>query len=218
MVKSNSKSNIVLTIITILIVILILAFITRMIYVCLTEHFDNKLQELSQQNSDKKDVKNSKEMYRNFGWEIKPSPSPNQWYPDLILPPQVIGCGGRREGCLGGSQIPIPTIDQRVDISDRNIAPSLYTTIDDNNMLHQVGVIQKILANENDVYPLFGRKNSYNRNRYEYFTMLGPANVYIRVLQRNSNNEIGTNEIVKIEGNSANYRAVIYDNNFPRVF
>ena len=29
------------------------------------------------------------------------------WRPNLALPPQVVGCGGRNTPCLGGSQVPI---------------------------------------------------------------------------------------------------------------
>lgn len=141
------------------------------------------------------------------------------WYPNMSLPSQVIGCGGRRQGCLGGTQVGIPTTFPPIDISDRNIAPTTMINLGANNSynrLHKVGVIQKIFGSENQVYPLFGRKEPYNRNRWEYFTMLGPLSVMVPVIVKHPNDELGTNERVRIEGNSGVYRTIIYDNDFPR--
>ena len=47
------------------------------------------------------------------------------WYPNMSMPPQVIGCGGRRQPCLGGTQETIPIVSPPVDISGRNIAQSI---------------------------------------------------------------------------------------------
>ncbi len=141
------------------------------------------------------------------------------WYPNMSLPPQVIGCGGRRQGCLGGTQIGIPNIPPPIDISDTNIAPTTIAQAGLNynyNRLHKVGVIQKIFGNENQVYPLYSRRDPYNRNRYQYFTVLGPLNQMLPVITKSPNDEVGTNESVRIQGNTGVYRTTIYDNNYPR--
>ena len=141
------------------------------------------------------------------------------WYPNMSLPPQVIGCGGRRQGCLGGTQIGIPNVLPPIDISDTNIAPTTIANAGLNynyNRLHKVGVIQKIFGNENQVYPLYSRRDPYNRNRYQYFTVLGPLNQMLPVVTKSPNDELGTNESVRIQGNTGVYRTTIYDNNYPR--
>jgi len=151
-----------------------------------------------------------------------PSRFKNQpWYPNMSLPPEVIGCGGRRQGCLGGTQIGIPTTYPPIDISDTNIAPTTIAQPGLNynyNRLHKVGVIQKVFGNENQVYPLYSRKDPYNRNRYQYFTVLGPLNQMVPVITKSPNNELGTNESVKIQGNTGIYRTTVYENNYPRYF
>ena len=43
------------------------------------------------------------------------------WYPDLKLPNQVIGCGGRNQPCVGGTQVPIYNPRTPIDISNTNI-------------------------------------------------------------------------------------------------
>jgi rRNA processing protein Gar1 len=137
----------------------------------------------------------------------------------MSLPPQVIGCGGRRQGCLGGTQIGIPNVLPPIDISDTNIAPTTIANAGLNynyNRLHKVGVIQKIFGNENQVYPLYSRRDPYNRNRYQYFTVLGPLNQMLPVVTKSPNDELGTNESVRIQGNTGVYRTTIYDNNYPR--
>lgn len=141
------------------------------------------------------------------------------WYPNMSLPPQVIGCGGRRQGCLGGTQIGIPNVPPPIDISDANIAPTTIAQAGLNynyNRLHKVGVIQKVFGSENQVYPLYSRRDPYNRNRYQYFTVLGPLNQMVPVITKSPNDELGTNESVRIQGNTGVYRTTIYDNDYPR--
>ena len=38
------------------------------------------------------------------------------FYPNMALNPQVIGCGGRRMPCLGGTQETVPVISAPVDV------------------------------------------------------------------------------------------------------
>ena len=45
------------------------------------------------------------------------------WRPNLALPPQVVGCGGRNTPCLGGSQVPIVNPMIPLNINNNNIAP-----------------------------------------------------------------------------------------------
>ena len=140
------------------------------------------------------------------------------WYSNMSLPDNVIGCGGRRGACMGGTQIPIPNILPPIDISNRNIAPvTLTTNIQGDMELRQVGVIQKLFGSENEVYPLYGRKQYYNKDRWEYYTVLGPSEVMVPVITKNNYGyEIGTNENVMIQGNSGRYRTIIYERDYPR--
>jgi len=142
------------------------------------------------------------------------------WYPNMGLPEQVIGCGGRRGACMGGTQIPIPNILPPVDISERNIAPVTLTTQPygyGDLELRQVGVIQKLFGTENEVYPLYGRKQYYNKDKWEYYTVLGPSEVMVPVITKNNYGyELGTNENVMIQGNTGRYRTIIYERDYPR--
>jgi hypothetical protein len=141
------------------------------------------------------------------------------WYPNMTLPPQVIGCGGRRQGCLGGTQTGVPNVPPPIEISERNIAPVNITTRGPVGIPQQVGVLYKIFGSLNDVYPLYGRKKYPNSDTWEYYTLIGQNGnrVKARVLtKRTNNNELGTNDIVMIDGNSAKFRATIYESDFPQ--
>lgn len=144
-------------------------------------------------------------------------------YPDQILPSNVIGCGGRRGGCLGGTQEIIPTVSAPRDISSANIAPiTLATRHDSRNPLqtpHQVGVIYKVFGNNNEIYPLYGAKRYFNGAEWDYYTIIqqpgGMANK-IGVRTKNRNYRLGNNDTVWLDidrGDCAEeYRVTIYDN------
>jgi hypothetical protein len=136
----------------------------------------------------------------------------------MILPPQVIGCGGRRQGCLGGTQTGIPNIPPPMEISERNIAPVNIQTRGPLGVPQQVGVLYKIFGNLNEVYPLYGRKRWPNSDTWDYYTAIGQSGnqVKVKVLtKRRNHNELGTNDVVMIQGNSAKFRVTIYDQDFP---
>lgn len=138
------------------------------------------------------------------------------WYPNLELPFQVIGGGSRRTPTLGGTQVPIYNPPVSIDISNRNIAPVNISTRGPLGQPQQVGVLYKINGNENDVLPLFGRKKYPNDNRYEYYTMLGRYGAKINIVTKNRNDELGSNDVVFIKGQSSPYRVTIYETDFPQ--
>jgi hypothetical protein len=138
-----------------------------------------------------------------------------QWYPNLELPFQVLGCGGRNKPCLGGTQVPIYNPPTPIDISDNNIAPVYISTRGPLGQPQQVGILYKINGNDNDVYPLFGRKKYPNDNRYEYYTIMGNYGVKVPIVTKNKNDEVGTNDIVFVKGKAEPYRATIYKSDYP---
>lgn len=140
------------------------------------------------------------------------------WYPNMILPPQVIGCGGRRQGCLGGTQEGIPVIPPPIEISERNIAPVNIMTRGPLGVPQQLGVLYKIFGSLNDVLPLFGRRRYPNSDTWDYYTMAGPTDGKVKmkvVTKKRNHNELGTNDTAMVEGNSARYRVTIYERDMP---
>lgn len=141
------------------------------------------------------------------------------WYPNMILPPQVIGGGYRRQGLLGGTQGGIPVVPPPIEISERNIAPVNITTRGPLGIPQQVGVLYKIFGSLNDALPLFGRRRYPNGNTWDYYTLIGPTGgkVKARVLTKRTNdNELGTNDHVRVEGSKAEYRVTVYESDFPQ--
>lgn len=140
------------------------------------------------------------------------------WFPNMVLPPQVIGCGGRRGGCVGGSEVVIPTTPSMIEISERNIAPVNVMTRGPLGIPQQVGVLYKIFGSLNDVYPLYGRKRYPNSDTWDYYTLIGQEGnrVKAKVLtKRKNNNELLTNDVVQIDGNTAKFRVTVYQSDFP---
>lgn len=129
--------------------------------------------------------------------------------------PQIIGCGGRRAPC--DTRHAIPNVLDPIDISNRNIAP--HTVHVDGNLdmkLQKVGAIYKIFGNDNEVFPLMGRKLYYNDEKWEYFASMGPTGEYLRVFQQRQWEELGNNDEVEIEGRCGKYRVAIYDRFMPQ--
>lgn len=137
-------------------------------------------------------------------------------YPNVTLPPQVIGCGGRRGGCMGGSQIPIPNTLPPVDISRENIAPVNLTVRGFDEGIQQVGTIQKVFSNDNFVYPLFGRKRYRNDNKWEYFVKFGKYGVILPLIPLRNFEELNTNDQVFIQGQKDKYRVTMYEDDIPQ--
>jgi hypothetical protein len=145
------------------------------------------------------------------------------WYPNMAMPPQVIGCGGRRLPCLGGTQEAIPVVNAPVEISERNIAPVniLSRSIDPDpvGVIRQVGVLYKIFGSLNEIYPLYGVKRYRNSDTWDYSTKVGKEGnfVHVKVLTRRlNNNELQTNDEVRIDANSSRFRVTMYDKDFPQ--
>ena len=140
------------------------------------------------------------------------------WRPNLALPPQVIGCGGRNGPCLGGSQVPIANPMIPLDITNNNIAPINIRTRGPLGVPQQVGVLYRLYSHNNEVLPLFGRKRypgSYHN--WQYYTVVGRHNVKLRVVGKRRGEQLGTNDVVFIKGyNKSPYRVTIYETDFPQ--
>jgi hypothetical protein len=140
------------------------------------------------------------------------------YYPPQIstLPSQVVGCGGRRGACMGGTQIPITHTMPSLDISNTNIAPINIRTRGPLEEAQQVGVMYKTFGNDNQVYPLYGRRTYTGSDKWEYYTQMGRMNVKIPIETRNNNNnELGDNDEVSLRGKGETFRVTIYENDSP---
>jgi len=138
------------------------------------------------------------------------------WYPNLNLPNQVIGCGGRNQPCMGGTQVPIYNPSTPRNISNTNIAPVYVSTRGPLGEPQQMGVLYKVNGDENDTLPLFGRRKYPNDNKYDYYTLLGNYGSKVRIITKNKNDELGTNDIVFIQGRNEPYRCTIYETDYPQ--
>ena len=137
-------------------------------------------------------------------------------YPNVVMPPAVIGCGGRRGACMGGSQVPIPNTIPPVNISDQNIAPVNLTVRGFDEGIQQVGTIQRVFSRDNFVYPLYGRKRYRNDNKWEYFVKFGQYGVILPIVPLRNYEELNTNDQVFIQGQRDKYRVTMYDEDIPQ--
>ena len=156
-------------------------------------------------------------VYNPLRYPYKSRPFYNQqWYPNMMLPAPVIGCGARNTPCMGGTQIPIANPMSPINISDNNIAPVNISTRGPLGQPQQVGAIYKIFGNENQVYPLYGRKKYPNGDHWEYYTTVGGYGVKMPIITPRKNMELGTNDLVFIRGQRrAPYRVTMYENDSP---
>jgi hypothetical protein len=139
------------------------------------------------------------------------------WYPELSLPFQVIGGGARNGPTLGGTQVPIANPNQPLLVSDANIAPVNITTRGPRGQPQQVGIIYKLNASPNEYLPLFGMKEYPNSNHYLYYTVMGHnSNIKVPVFGSRRNDELGNNDLVRVQGQTEPYRVTIYESNFPQ--
>jgi hypothetical protein len=167
-------------------------------------------------NMDPKTINSLDRVYNPLRYPYKSDYFYDQkWYPNLELPFQVIGCGGRNKPCLGGTQVPIYNPPTPIDISDNNIAPVYISTRGPLGQPQQLGILYKVYGDENDVYPLFGRKKYPNDNKYEYYTMMGNYGVKVPIVTKNRNDELGTNDIVFVKGRKDPYTVTIYKSDYP---
>ena len=236
------KNNQIIYIILIIFIIILLGLI---LYFCITQHkctIENKNNYEQNNNQSKEDYENNKKIIvstinfpraniqrdpktlnsldRIFNPLRYPYKSDDfydrNWYPNLQLPFQVIGCGSRTQPCLGGTQVPIYNPPVPIDISDNNIAPVYISTRGPLGKPQQVGIIYKIKGNNNEVLPLYGRRKYPNDNKYEYYTQMGSFGVKVPVITRNKNDELGTNDVIFIKGMKDAYRVTIYESDMPQ--
>ena len=139
-----------------------------------------------------------------------------RWYPNLLLPPQVIGGGYRRQPTLGGTEVPIVNPALPINITNNNIAPVNITTRGPLGNPQQVGNLYKIYGDHNDVLPLFGRRRYPNDNRYDYYTITGQWGTKVKVITKNRNDELGTNDVVFLQGFKSPFRVTIFESDFPQ--
>ena len=139
-----------------------------------------------------------------------------QYYPNMNLPPQVIGCGSRNTPCLGGSQIPVIATSNMLDFTNTAIAPINIRTRGPEGIPQQVGTIYKLRSANSEVLPLFGRKKYPNGdNNWEYYTLAGDHGVKLKIFTKKRGEQLGTNDIVYIKGyNRFPYRVTMYDYDF----
>lgn len=140
------------------------------------------------------------------------------WRPNLALPPQVVGCGGRNLPCLGGTQVAISNPTIPLNINNNNIAPINIRTRGPLGQPQQVGTIYRLYSHGNEVLPLYGRKKYPNgSDNWEYYTIAGRHDVKLPILTRRKGIELGTNDIVFIRGyNRKPYRVTMYEHDFPQ--
>ena len=139
-------------------------------------------------------------------------------YPNVVLNPFVVGCGGRREPCYGGSQQVVNNILPPLNVSNGNIAPNniKLQSMVNNGQLMEVGTLYKIFGKENIEYPLYVKvlNNPEQSNRYYYFTKLADGNLR-KVKTASPYRQLGINDQVAVEGEEYFYRVTIYQMNYP---
>ena len=138
------------------------------------------------------------------------------FYPDLVLPTPVIGGGRRAIPTLGGTETAISSAIQPVLVDNDNIAPINIRTRGPIGLPQQIGSIMKVFGTKNDLYPLFGRKRYPNGNQWDYYTIIHPNNVKVKVITHNNNYELGNNDTVILDGFPGKYRVTVYDTDFPQ--
>lgn len=138
------------------------------------------------------------------------------WYPNLQLPFQVIGGGRRNMPTLGGTEVPIYNPPVPINISEQNIAPVYINTRGPLGEPQQVGIIYKIYSKDNQYLPLFGRRKYPSGNLREYYTTVGYHNVKVPVIVKDKYVDLGTNDIVFLQGNAEPHRVTIYESDMPQ--
>jgi len=138
------------------------------------------------------------------------------WYPNLQLPFQVIGGGRRNMPTLGGTEVPIYNPPVPINISEQNIAPVYINTRGPLGEPQQVGIIYKIYSKDNQYLPLFGRRKYPSGNLREYYTTVGYHNIKVPVIVKDKYVDLGTNDIVFLQGNSEPHRVTIYESDMPQ--
>ena len=156
-------------------------------------------------------------VYNPLRYPYRSQPYYNNSYPNLRLPPQVIGGGARNIPTLGGVQIPISNPMVPINVSNTNIAPINISTRGPLGQPQQVGAIYKIFGNNNEVYPLYGLRKYPNSDKWNYYTTVGQFGVKMPIITPRRWEELGNNDLVFIKGHHGEkYRVNMYENDFPQ--
>lgn len=137
------------------------------------------------------------------------------FYPNINLPAQVIGCGGRNIPCAGGRQLGIQNPPWVNDISENNIAPVNIATISDWKDWRYVGKVYKIWGDYNYTYPLYAKKIRSNPfdDHWQYATEVLNKKRVVR--PKRNTGFLGDNDIVYVEGGVTPWRVTMFENKFP---
>lgn len=135
------------------------------------------------------------------------------------LPFQVMGGAGRRGPALNSGYAPMINPPVSIDVGPQNIAPVNVSVRGGIGLPQQVGVIMKNFGNDNDIYPLYGRKRYPQDHKWDYYTTMGKEGVKLRVQNINNNqrfDELSSNDEVRVEGLKDHYRVIVYQTDFPQ--
>lgn len=136
--------------------------------------------------------------------------------PYTQLPFQVVGCGGRKEPCYGGTENVMPRSRYPIEVNDHNIAPVNISTRGPVGQPQMVGYVYKVSGEDNEMMPIFGRRKFPNDNKYEYYTSVGDQRVKIPLVIPHKNQELQTNDMVFLQGNGSPYTVTMYETDFPQ--
>lgn len=139
-------------------------------------------------------------------------------YANRGLPFQVASSGGWR-AIPTLENVPIINPPDQIDIGNQNIAPTNVSVRGGIGLPQQVGVLHKLFGNDNDVYPLYGRKRYPRDEKWDYYTTMGKYGVKLRVRNadgRQRYQELNSNDEVVVEGVKDRYRVTIYQTDFPQ--
>ena len=134
-------------------------------------------------------------------------------YPNIVLKSQVIGCGGRRQPCYGGSEQVINNIMPPLEISEKSISPNNIIVGPTKN-IKKIGSLYKVFGAQNDILPLYMRTKKRLYEKYFYFTY-DKNNNKLKVKSPNVFQSLGTNDQVTIRGLDGKYRVTINDDRIP---
>jgi hypothetical protein len=126
-----------------------------------------------------------------------------------VYNPAVVGCGGRREACDGGSQEVIPNWKPPRSVSSENIAPRGAEFPSWNEKPSQVGVLARITGPGNNTLPLYMKR--IDQITFFYYTVTGPeSEQLLRVETTRVGEKLGMNDEVMIHGLPGTFRVVEY--------
>lgn len=129
-----------------------------------------------------------------------------------VYNPAVVGCGGRRQACDGGSQEVIPNWKPPRSVSEENIAPRNANFPVWNERPTQVGVISRINGPGNETLPLYMKR--IDEITFFYYTIVGPeSEQLLRVESVRVGEKLGMNDEVMVHGLPGTFRVSEYQDN-----